>query len=123
MAYVSVPKDFTRIKPKVMFNLTKRQLICFGLGALVGVPVFFLLKNHIGNSMAVLVMIVVMLPFFMLAMFEKNGEPLERYLQHIFQAQFQRPKVRPYQTTNIYSLLQKQVDLNEEVRRIAEKAG
>jgi len=123
MAYVSVPKDFTRIKPKVMFNLTKRQLICFGLGALVGVPVFFLLKNQIGNSMAVLVMIVVMLPFFMLAMFEKNGEPLERYLQHIYQAQFKRPKVRPYQTTNIYSLLQKQVDLNEEVRRIAEKAG
>ena len=27
MAYVPVPKDLTKIKSKVMFNLTKRQLI------------------------------------------------------------------------------------------------
>ena len=26
MAYVTVPKDLTKIKSKVMFNLTKRQL-------------------------------------------------------------------------------------------------
>ena len=122
MAYVSVPKDFTKIKPKVLFNLTKRQLVCFGLGALVGVPVFFLLKNYIDSSMAVLVMIGIMLPFFMFAMFEKNGEPLEKYLQHIYQAQFARPKTRPYKTDNFYSLLQKQIDVHEEVKIIAEKA-
>lgn len=29
MAYVNVPKDLTKIKSKVLFNLTKRQLICF----------------------------------------------------------------------------------------------
>ena len=34
MAYVNVPKDLTKIKSKVLFNLTKRQLICFGLAAL-----------------------------------------------------------------------------------------
>ncbi|RHT37082.1 PrgI family protein, partial [Firmicutes bacterium AM29-6AC] len=28
MAYVPVPKDLTKVKTKVMFNLTKRQLIC-----------------------------------------------------------------------------------------------
>ncbi|MCR0473933.1 PrgI family protein, partial [[Clostridium] innocuum] len=27
MAYVTVPKDLTKIKSKVMFNLTKQQLI------------------------------------------------------------------------------------------------
>ena len=37
MAYVPVPKDLTKVKTKVMFNLTKRQLICFGGGALLGV--------------------------------------------------------------------------------------
>lgn len=36
MAYVNVPKDLTKIKSKVLFNLTKRQLICFGLAALMG---------------------------------------------------------------------------------------
>ena len=29
MAFVPVPKDLNRVKTKVMFNLTKRQLICF----------------------------------------------------------------------------------------------
>ena len=36
MAYVTVPKDLTKIKTKVLFNLTKRQLVCFGAGALMG---------------------------------------------------------------------------------------
>ena len=34
MAYVPVPKDLTKVKTKVAFNLTKRQLVCFGCGAL-----------------------------------------------------------------------------------------
>lgn len=37
MAFVPVPKDLNRVKTKVMFNLTKRQIICFALAAAVGV--------------------------------------------------------------------------------------
>ena len=37
MAYVPVPKDLTKVKTKVAFNLTKRQLVCFGCGALIDV--------------------------------------------------------------------------------------
>ena len=33
MAYVPVPKDLTKVKTKVMFNLTRRQLVCFTAGA------------------------------------------------------------------------------------------
>ena len=40
MAYVSIPKDLSRVKSKFLFNLTKRQVVCFGLGALIGVPAF-----------------------------------------------------------------------------------
>ena len=36
MAYVPVPKDLSRVKSKIAFNLTKRQLVCFGGGALLG---------------------------------------------------------------------------------------
>ena len=36
MAYVTVPKDLTKVKSKVVFGLTKRQLICFGGALLVG---------------------------------------------------------------------------------------
>ena len=44
MAYVTIPKDLSRIQSKVLFGLTKRQVICFGAAALVGVPLFFLAK-------------------------------------------------------------------------------
>lgn len=44
-SYISVPRDLTKVKSKVMFNLTKRQLICFGVAVLIGVPSFFLLKE------------------------------------------------------------------------------
>ena len=50
MAYVPVPKDLNAVKTKVMFNLTKRQLICFGSGAAVAVPLFFLCKNVMDTS-------------------------------------------------------------------------
>lgn len=70
MAYVPVPKDLTKVKTKVAFNLTKRQLVCFGGGALLGVPLFFLLRGSAGNSTAALCMMFVMLPFFLLAMYE-----------------------------------------------------
>ena len=65
MAYVPVPKDLTKVKTKVAFNLTKRQLVCFGGGALIGVPLFFLLREPVGNSVAAMCMMLVMLPFFM----------------------------------------------------------
>ena len=45
MAYVPVPKDLTKVKTKVAFNLTKRQLICFGGGALIGVPLVLFLRG------------------------------------------------------------------------------
>ena len=47
-AYIPVPRDLTKVKSKILFNLTKRQLICFGAAALIGVPSFFLLKK-LGN--------------------------------------------------------------------------
>ena len=90
MAYVPVPKDLAAVKTKVLFNLTKRQLICFGSGALIGVPVFFLLKSRVGSSTSAICMIIVMLPFFLLAMYEKNGQPLEKILRNIIEVSFIR---------------------------------
>lgn len=118
MAYVPVPKDLNAVKTKVILNLTKRQLICFGSGALIGVPLFFLLKNSIGTSSATICMIIVMLPCFMLAMYEKNGQPLEKILKNIIQVAFLRPKQRPYTTNNFYAVLERQDNLDKEVYRI-----
>ena len=123
MAYVTIPKDLSRIQSKVLFGLTKRQVICFGAAALVGVPLFFLAKVSLGTTTAALCMILVMLPFFLFAMYEKNGQPLEVFLGHLIQNKFIRPKVRIYQTNNAYSALVRQAKLEKEVRAIAEKNG
>ena len=80
MAYVSVPKDLTKVKNKVAFNLTKRQLICIGIGAAMGIPSYFLLRNVMGNSNAATVMVLLMLPAFLFAMYEKDGMHLEDVL-------------------------------------------
>lgn len=117
-SYISVPRDLTKVKSKVMFNLTKRQLICFGLAALVGVPSFFLLKLAFSISTSVMIMMVIMMPFFFLAMYEKHGQPLEVFLKHFIQANFVRPKVRPYKTDNYYAALIRQAKAEEEVEKI-----
>ena len=123
MAYVTIPKDLSRVQSKVLFGLTKRQVICFGAAALVGVPLFFLAKASLGTTTAALCMILVMLPFFLFAMYEKNGQPLEVFLGHLIQNKFIRPKVRIYQTNNLYSALVRQYELEQEVRKIAGKNG
>ena len=118
MAYVPVPKDLTKVKTKVAFNLTKRQIICFTAALILGLPVFFLLKGSTGTSLAAFFMILVMLPFFLFAMYEKHGQPLEVILKHIVQTKFIRKKERPYRTRNYYALLIRQRELEKEVFHI-----
>ena len=121
MAYVPVPKDLTKVKTKVMFNLTKRQLICFSAAAVVAVPVFFLLKEPLGSSTASMCMIVFALPFFLLAMYEKNGQPLEKVIGNIIRVSILRPKQRPYKTNNFYAVIERQNQLDKEVYNIVRR--
>ena len=123
MAYVTIPKDLSRIQSKVLFGLTKRQVICFGAAAIIGVLLFFLTKETLGTTTAALCMILVMLPFFLFAMYQRNGQPLEVFLGHLIQNKFIRPKTRIYQTNNLYSALVRQYKLEQEVRKIAGKNG
>lgn len=120
IAYVTIPKDLSQVKTKFLFNLTKRQVICFGCGILVGLPLFFILRGVMPASAAALIMIVVMMPFFLFAMYERNGEPLEQVLRHIYDAKFKRPKQRPYKTNNFYTVLTRQAKLDKEVRAIVQ---
>lgn len=118
MAYVPVPKDLSNIKTKVLFNLTKRQIICFSLGALVGVPVFFVMQSFGNTNLAVFIMILTMFPFFVLAMYEKHNQPLEIILKNYLNVRFLTPKQRPYITDNFYNKLEKQDKLDKEVQKI-----
>ena len=79
MAYVTVPKDLSKIKTKVAFNLTKRQIVCLGAALLVGLPLFFLLKGSAGTTLAAMAMIVVMLPVSSLPCMNDTGSPLKSW--------------------------------------------
>lgn len=103
MAYVNVPTDLSKIKTKMAFNLTKRQLICFGIAAVVGIPTYLLTRKAIGNTGAMFLMIGLMLPCFLLAMYERDGLPFEKVLRNIVRASFLWPRTRPYQTENFYA--------------------
>ena len=105
MAFVPVPKDLTKIKTKLAFNLTKRQLNCFSLAAAVGIPTYLSSRGAIGNSPALFLMIGLMLPFFCFAMYERDGLPMEKVLKNIICTRFLYPRVRPYRTENFYALL------------------
>mgnify|MGYP000365890603 FL=1 len=121
-AYVPISKDLSQVKTKILFNLTARQLICFGSGILVGLPLFFLLNNVLPSSAAVIVMICVVMPFFFFGMYERNGQPLEKVLHYYIQSRFIRPKKRPYKTENVHAALMKQAQIEKEVNRIVQGA-
>jgi hypothetical protein len=121
-AYISVPRDLTKVKSKIFFNLTKRQLICFSIAAAIGIPAYFLLRKTGNMSFAAMCMIIIMLPFFFLAMYEKNGQYLEVILGHLIEATFIRPKQRPYKTDNNYSALERYVNAQKEVDKIVQIA-
>lgn len=103
MPYVNVPNDLSKIKTKIAFNLTRRQLICFGGAAAVGIPVYLLTRHALGGTGAMFLMIALMLPAFFMAMYERDGLPFEKVARNIIRAKFLRPGVRPYQTQNIYA--------------------
>ena len=98
MAYVQVPKDLAKVRSKLIFNLTPRQLICFGSAAIIGVPVYFLTRGALGSSLATMLLVALTLPFFFLAMYEKDGQPFEKVLWTMIQAKYLYPAERPYQT-------------------------
>ena len=109
--------------PNLLMKYTKRQLLCFGAAVAIGLPLFFLTKDSAGTTTAALCMVLAMLPMFLLAMYEKNGQPLEVIIRQFVEVKFLRPKERPYQTNNFYTALARQERLDKEVRAIVKGKG
>ena len=118
MPYVTIPKDLSRIKNKLVFNLTKRQLISFSLAGGIGIPFFLFSRSVIGGDVAAFLMIALMLPFMAFGVYEKDGQPLEKILYHMIRARFLLPRIRVYQTDNLYSALERQAKIDKEVMEI-----
>jgi hypothetical protein len=127
MAYTNVPNDLSKIKTKIAFNLTKRQLLCFGVAAVVGIPTYLFTRSAIGNAGAMLLMITLMLPCFLFAMYERDGLPFEKVLRNIARSTFFWPRTRPYKTENLYAYLNKRevnrIDMAKNQKALVPKKG
>lgn len=120
---VAVPKNLSGIKTKVAMNLTKRQLVCFGSAGAVGIPFYIFTKGVIGIQASALIMVALMLPFFFLAMYEKDGFPAEKILYFMLRQKILTPGIRPYKSENLYRQLEEKERMKKEVRYLEEKAA
>ena len=120
---VAVPKNLSGIKTKVAMNLTKRQLVCFGSAGAVGIPFYIFTKGVIGTQASALIMVALMLPFFFLAMYEKDGFPAEKILYFMLRQKILTPGIRPCKSENLYRQLEEKERMKKEVRYLEEKAA
>jgi len=107
--FVPIPKDLNDIKEKFIMGFTKRQIICFGIGLVLGAPVFFLTRNLLGMSGAIFAMGAVSAPAILCGVYRKNGVFLEKQAKYILEY-FTRPRKRYYRTTNIYISIERQIE-------------
>ena len=120
---VAVPKNLSGIKTKVAMNLTKRQLVCFGSAGAVGIPFYIFTKGVTVTQASSLIMVALMLPFFFLAMYEKDGFPAEKILYFMLRQKILTPGIRPYKSENLYRQLEEKERMKKEVRYLEEKAA
>lgn len=111
MAFVPVPKDLSKVKTKVALNLTRRQLISFSLGGLVGFVIYSNTKKLVPSDIALLIMMAGVLPFFFLGVYEKDGLTFEKLIKYYYESKIRNPEVRIYKNENSYEALVKGADL------------
>ncbi len=90
---ITVPFDVRKVKTKVFGVVTKRQLICFSLAAVVSVPTYLLFKS-LSTDLAALLMVAVAIPFFMSALPPKNDLYFEKRIYNYIKWRFIFPKTR-----------------------------
>lgn len=122
--YVQIPKDLNDIKEKFIMGLTKRQVICFGIGLVIGAPVFFLTRAVIGMSGAVFAMGACAAPAILCGLYKKNGVFLEKQAGYM-RDYFTRPRKRYYRSTNIFMCIERHIEYNKIKKKLrdAEKKG
>lgn len=110
--YVKIPKDLNDIKEKFIMGFTKRQVICFGIGLVMGLPVFFLTRTALGMSGAIFAMGACAAPAILCGLYRKNGVFLEKQAKYIYEY-FTRPRKRYYKTTNIFECIERHIEYDK----------
>lgn len=117
--YVQIPKDLNDIKQKFMFGLTKRQVVSFGIGGAMGIPLFFLTRGALGVSGAIFAMGVVAAPALICGLYKKNGIFFEQVVKNMFRY-FKLPRKRTFRTVNLFESIERQLEYNR-LKRLLHK--
>lgn len=121
MAYVNMTKDFSEVRKTIPgLNLTKRQIVGFVTGIIVGLPVFLVMRFALGMDILTSVMglSIAAAPIVICILYKKNGMGMEKYLWYFYETHFIRNTDRPYVTNNLYILQEEEERLQKEVERI-----
>lgn len=122
MAYVNMTKDFSEVRKTISgLGLTKRQLAAFFAAAITGIPVFLVLKPYIDITYSVIAMALVAGPVCFAILFKKDGMYAETLVKYWYETHFIRNTDRPYQSNNLYDLMQEKERIEKEVDAIVFK--
>lgn len=117
-----IPGDLSKVKQKVAFNLTVRQLTCFGIGFAAAIPVFFLVKKPLGMEMGAFTCMLVCIPFFILGMYEKNGLSAEKIFYFAIRQKYLRIGKRPRVVITKQEEMDKILSVRKEIEELESKA-
>lgn len=121
MAYVNMTKDFSEVRKTIPgINLTKRQIVAFAVGILIGLPVFLVMRLLLLMEVTASVMGlgIAAAPVVFCIMYKNNGMGIEKYFKFFYETHFIRNTDRPYRTNNLYILTEQEEKLQKEVERI-----
>ena len=118
---VDMVKDPTKVKSKFIGSFTKRQVVCYGLAAAIGIPFYLATKDAIGKETAALFMVALMFPFIIASMYEKDGLPAEKYFYRFFLWKFIRPMKRTYKKENRFEIQKRRKQMEMEVKLLEQK--
>lgn len=120
MAYVNMTKDFSEVKKTISgIGLTKRQVLAFGTGLAVGIPIFLLSKSILHDITAsIMLMAVLVAPVCFALLYKKDGAYIETRIQYWYETHHIRNTDRPYQTDNLYDFMEEEKRIKEEVEKI-----
>lgn len=110
--YIKIPKDLSLIKQKFMFGLTKRQVVCFGIGLAMGLPAFYIFNKIAGIEAGCLALGILAAPAVLCGLYNKNGMHFEQIAKLMFQF-LKKPKKRTYQSENAFAMIARQLEYNK----------
>lgn len=110
---ISIPTDLKKIQSKLFFGLTKRQLIGFGLGLLVGITVFIIFKN-ISLDIAMYSLFFLTAPILFATIYQKDNMYIEQWIKLMIEQKYLNPNKRYYKVTKRNVRLAKQRGLISE---------